>query len=76
LGPRSAAAVLDESIDVKLFMPLFNAPALTPGPDLHFEPLTEIEPALKWVGIPAEEGLKIVAGRNEQGEITRGQSAV
>lgn len=61
LGPRSAAAVLDESMDAKLIMPLFNALALTPGPDLSFELFTEIEAALKWLGIPAEEGLKVVA---------------
>ena len=61
LGLRSAAAVLDESIDAKLIMPLFNALALTTGPNLHFELFTEVDAALKWLGIPAEEGLKIVA---------------
>ncbi len=62
LGPRVAAAVLDESLDAKLIMPLFNALSLTGvGADLSFELFTEIEPALNWLGVPAEEGLKVVA---------------
>jgi hypothetical protein len=62
LGPRTAAAVLDESMDAKLIMPLFNALSLTGGgADLSFRLFTEIEPALNWLGIPSEDGLKIIS---------------
>jgi hypothetical protein len=62
LGPRIAAAVLDASVDAKLIMPLFNAVSLTVGgPDLSFELFTDVEPALKRLGVPVEEGLMIVA---------------
>jgi len=61
LGPRTAAAMLDESMDAKLIMPLFNALSLAGGgPDLAFKLFTEVEPALKWLGVPVEKGLKIV----------------
>jgi hypothetical protein len=62
LGPRTAAAVLDDSLDAKIIMPLFNALSLARGgADLRFELFTDVEPALKRLGIPVEEGLKIVA---------------
>lgn len=62
LGPRTAATVLDKSIDAKLIMPLFNALSQAGGgADLSFELFTEVKPALERLGIPMEEGLKIVA---------------
>lgn len=62
LGSRTAAAMLDNSIDAKLIMPLFNALSLVgPGADLSFELFTEVEPALERLGIPLEEGLRIIA---------------
>ena len=62
LGSRTSAAVLDGSIDAKLIMPLFNALTLVGGGvDLRFELFAEVEPALKWLSIPPEEGLKCVA---------------
>ena len=62
LGPRTAVAVLDESLDAKIIMPLFNALALTgSGADLSFQLFTDIEPALQRLGIPKEEGLEIIA---------------
>ena len=62
LGPRTAAAMLDESIDAKLIMPLFNVLSQAGGgADLSFELFTEVEPALERLGVPLEEGLKIVA---------------
>lgn len=62
LGPRTAATVLDGSIDAKIILPLFNALSSTGGgTDLSFELFTDVEPALKRLGIPLDEGLKIVA---------------
>jgi hypothetical protein len=62
LGPRTAAAVLDESMDAKLIMPLFNALSLKAGmADLSFKLFTDVEPALKWLGVPVNEGPKIIA---------------
>ncbi|MDE3115012.1 MAG: hypothetical protein KGL26_05360 [Pseudomonadota bacterium] len=62
LGLRTAAAMLDESMDAKIIMPLFNALSLASGgPDLGFKLFTDIEPALKWLGVPTKEGLKIIA---------------
>jgi hypothetical protein len=62
LGPRNAAAVLDDSVDAKLIMPFFNALSQAgKGFDLSFELFTDVEPALQRLGIPMEEGLKVVA---------------
>ena len=61
-GPRTAAAVLDNSIDAKLIMPFFNALSQAGrGVDLSFELFIDVEPALQRLGIPVEEGLKVVA---------------
>lgn len=63
LGPRTAATVLDGSADAKIILPLFNALSSIGGggTDLSFELFREVEPALKCLGIPLDEGLKIVA---------------
>jgi len=61
LGPRTAAAMLDESMDAKIIMPLFNALSLAAGGvDLGFKLFTNVDPALEWLGVPLDEGLKIV----------------
>jgi hypothetical protein len=41
-------------------MPLVNALSLAGGVNLSFELFTEAEPALKWLRIPAEDGLNII----------------
>ncbi len=62
LGSRMAVAVIDHSHDAKLILPLFNALSLASGgADLSFELFNDIEPALKRLGIPLEEGLKAIA---------------
>jgi len=62
LGPRTAAAMLDASMDAKIIMPLFNALSLKGGGvALGFELFTEVEPALRWLGIPIDKGMEIVA---------------
>lgn len=62
LGPRTAATVLDGSIDAKMILPLFNAlSSAGRGTDLSFALFSDIEPALKHLGVPLDQGLKIVA---------------
>lgn len=61
LGPRTAATVLDGSVEAQIILPLFNALSSTGGTDLSFELFNDVEPALKHLGIPLDEGLKIVA---------------
>ena len=61
LGARTAAAVVDNSVDAKIIMKLFNALSLIGNADLGFKLFAKIKPALKWLHIPEDEGLKIIA---------------
>ena len=61
-GSRTAAAMVDNSADAKMIMPLFNALSLKAGgTDFGFELFAEVEPALRRLGVAVEEGLKIAA---------------
>jgi hypothetical protein len=62
LGPRTAVAMLDDSADAKMIMPLFNAMSqLSDDADLSFELFTRVEPALERLGVPVAEGLKVAS---------------
>jgi hypothetical protein len=61
LGARSGIAVLDDSMDAKFIMPLFNALVTPGGSDMGFGLVHDVEPAFERLGIPLQEGLKILA---------------
>ena len=62
LGRRAGAAVLDDSEDAKLILPLWNALCRTdPEFDLHYETFNSVEDALSWLDIPKETGMTVIA---------------
>lgn len=61
LKRRAGAAMLDDSKDAKMIMPLWNALCrVETEPDLHYEIFDEIEPAISWLEVPKDSGLAII----------------